>query len=266
MLFYMRQQGDALGEAIGLHGFGGTRGGKRKDPTESDEDFGVSIGGTSAPPSTPQRPKSEFIGAPLPSLGLVRPDPQAVALQVKIARAEAAKSAHVQNVSLVPYSSDGEEEDAPPREPVPPASSPAPVPPSSSSATVDARSSSPIPTVSFYGSPQPKKRKSFGGHDKMDLLGGVNGDPKRHRPSPSLEHHRREKSQLQRLYGTPFTSSSMANNLHTSRDVLGQGQGQRQIGGFNPPPRGPKQRIAGIGIHNPKRLGITARMKPRSLM
>ncbi|KAF8511752.1 hypothetical protein JB92DRAFT_2724825 [Gautieria morchelliformis] len=265
MLFYMRMQGDALGAAINLHGANGLKKGmKREMPEDDDEDRGVPANGTAAPASSPVPQKKPALDKSSPLSP--RPYPQAVKLQERIAKVTADKGSTLRsNVSLVPYSSDGEEEEhGEGREatPAPEKSSPPSVPPSSSSVAPGARYSSPIEPASFYGNAQPvKKRKSFSGSDD-DAEHGPN-EAKRHRSSPPSETQRRDKQQLaKRMPGTPFTSSSMSNNLHEARGGPSQEQGH----GFNPPRRGPPQQIASVGhkVFHPKGSKFAARMKPRT--
>jgi ubiquitin carboxyl-terminal hydrolase 36/42 len=265
MLFYMRMQGDALGAAINLHGANGLKKGmKRETHKDDDEDRGVAANGTAAPASSPLQQQKPALDKPSPLAP--RPDPQAVKLQERIAKVSAHNRAPLRsNVSLVPYSSDGEEEEqGEGREatPAPEKCSPPSLPPSSSSVVPGASSSSPIKPSSFYGDSQlPKKRKSFGGSD--DDADRSTNEVKRHRSSPPSETQRRDKQQLvKRAPGTPFTSSTMSNNLHEARGGPGQEQGH----GFNPPRRGPPQQIANVGhkVFHPKGSKFAARMKPRT--
>lgn len=258
MLFYMRMQGDVLGAAINLHGANDTKKGmKRKSPEDDNEDRGVVINGTAAPSSSPVQLLKTSLSKPTPSSP--RPDPQALKLQERIAKAKAEHgNPSRSNVSLVPYSSDGEDEDGGETRKVTPApekSSPPSLPPSSSSVPPVARSSSPIEPASFYGDSQSKKRKSAGASD--DDTDHGTGETKRRRPSSPSDNRRYERQQLPKLAGTPFTSSSMSNNLHEVRGGPSQEQNNYQ------PHQ--KQHIVTMGrpIFRPKGKRFAAGMKPR---
>lgn len=262
MLFYMRLPGDALGAAINLQGANSIKKGvKRKSPDGEDdgEDRGSIAKRMAQPSSSPMQHKAPSITPCRPS---PKPDPQALKLQEKIAKVRSdSKVASRPNVSLVPYSSDGdEEEDGEVREgsPAPGGSSP-PLPPSSSSVALGTRSSSPGSNHSHLPS---KKRKSPGDSD-VNVDHSI-GESKRRRSSPSAEHERHDKQhQPKRVLGTPFTSLSMSNNLH---EVRGDAN-REQSNGFNPPRPAHSQQIASVGhapkVFHPRATGFAARMKPK---
>ena len=274
MLFYMRMQGDALGAAISLHRVNGMKKGmKRKTPEgedeDEDEDRGVVTNGTVAPVSSPQRQNSPVLK---PHTLSPRPDPHALKLQGNFAKVGAnSKVLSQHKVSLVPYSSDGEdEEDGQVREareareatpgPLTSSFSSPRLPPSSSSVALGARSSSPIESPSFPNRTSPKKRK--GTNDGDDGLDYALGDSKRRRSSPPSENYRRDKQLLsKRALTTPFTSAIMNNNLHEARGGPSHAQGN----GFNPPRRVYPQQIANVGrmpkVFHPRANGFAAGMK-----
>lgn len=262
MLFYMRMQGDALGAAISLHGANGMKKGiKRKSPEDDDddEDRGVVANGSAAPFSSPVQPPR----TPPNKLCLSspRPDPQALKLREKIAKIKAEHGNPSRSkVSLVPYSSDGDdEEDSAGRKvtQAPEKTSPPSLPPSSSSVPPGARSSSPIEPASFSDDLQHRKRKGFGAGD--DDTDNGTSEAKRHRPSPPSDSQRRERPQLlKRGFVTPYTSSSMSNNLHEVRG----GPSQEYGNGFNPPRQAHPQRIAVLGIP-PKGSRFASGMKKK---
>jgi ubiquitin carboxyl-terminal hydrolase 36/42 len=262
MLFYMRLPGDALGAAINLQGTNSAKKGvKRKslDDEDEDEDRGMITKGLTAPSSSPMQTKTPSI---TPSRAPPKPDPQALKLQEKIAKVTSdGKAAPHSNVPLVPYSSDGEEEeDGEVREatPTPEGSSSPCLPPSSSSVALGTRSSSP---TSNHSRLPLKKRKSPG--DSDDNPDNSAGEAKRHRSSPPSENQQRDKQPPKRVLGNPFTASSMSNNLHDARG--GASQGPSSV--FNPPRPAHPQQIANVGrvpkVFHPRANGFAARMKPK---